>query len=103
MPLTDKHNNPLKVGDLLISDHRSSVGQIYRIKEIRDVVTPLEAEIMHSDQLARCVRVYDPFLEPKDRGNFVTYGHDITKVDEKYVSEMIDKWKKLFTEEFSGI
>jgi hypothetical protein len=92
--MTDKHNNPIKVGDLVISKYRSSAGQIYRVKEIVLNASPTEHLVEQGRFLqANCIRIYDRFLAPKDRGNFCSWGEDIIKVDKKYVTEMVERWK----------
>jgi hypothetical protein len=97
--MTDKHNNLVKVGDLVISAHRSSAGQIYRVKEIVPNAAPTKYLAEQGRFLqANCVRVYDRFLSPKDRGNLCSWGYDIIKVDEKYANEMVERWKAVAKE-----
>lgn len=103
--MRDKHENPVEVGDLVISTYHSSIGQIYRIKAIEDS-DPLATKLMGSNQHASCVRVYDQFLEPQNRGNFTTWGRDIIKVDKQYVTRMHNRWEALaqeLTDPFSKV
>jgi hypothetical protein len=85
--MRDKHGTPVNVGDLVISHYQSSAGQIYRVKEITNAHELAPGEIQ-----ANCVRVFDLFLLPQSRGNFTTWGRDITKVDKDYISQMTKRW-----------